>query len=435
MPHNEPVARVPLAPFGTSSNPRAGLTGEARQPLDIDAVRMAEILQNATEQELSTLETTDLAPFVMAERLRRGAGQFPGPPPAAPQPITPGAQAAEPTAQRQLTFRMSPEPRAGAAPTVPTAPARPTQPSTRPPNVMPPLQGPSPQPQALGTMPQPPSQVGAAAQPQQMLIQPSPPRDEADLQRRTQGWQTYFSSPEVQAALLQFAIAIGQPIPPGQTGFGHGLQAVGAGAQAAGRITTAEQERTAAERAEELERRKVVTGERRAGAAEVAAEAAATTATRGGRPLVQAFTNEAGNRIVTLFDTSGNVIAEHDLGSAKDSATAKFNFGEFKSNLALRALGESIEDPAVQALTEAQAKSALTSLRGFSLAELLFGETPSAVAETTPTVILPQGEISTWTVEDFDLTDAQVGEIIRQGKTEEFMARKGQLTAPAAPVR
>ncbi|MGH7472620.1 MAG: hypothetical protein ACREJW_01650, partial [Candidatus Methylomirabilales bacterium] len=59
------------------------------------------------------------------------------------------------------------------------------------------------------------------------------------------GWaeqfQQQFASPEARAALLQFGIAAMQPVGFGQNLAGHLGQAIGAGAEASGRVT--EQER------------------------------------------------------------------------------------------------------------------------------------------------------------------------------------------------
>ena len=49
--------------------------------------------------------------------------------------------------------------------------------------------------------------------------------------------------PDVSAALLQFGVAMLQPVPYGQTGLGHAAQALGEAGQAAARVREAERER------------------------------------------------------------------------------------------------------------------------------------------------------------------------------------------------
>ena len=49
-------------------------------------------------------------------------------------------------------------------------------------------------------------------------------------------WDQFLSSDQNRSALLQFGLALMQPVSPGQTGAGHIGQAIGAGAEASGRV-------------------------------------------------------------------------------------------------------------------------------------------------------------------------------------------------------
>jgi hypothetical protein len=54
-------------------------------------------------------------------------------------------------------------------------------------------------------------------------------------------WDAWTSRPENNAALLQFGIAMLQPRSPGQTALGQAANAVGAGAEASGRVQATEE--------------------------------------------------------------------------------------------------------------------------------------------------------------------------------------------------
>ncbi len=92
---------------------------------------------------------------------------------------------------------------------------------------------------------------GALAQPSPVQVNPNP--TDEDKKRLTSEWETFLSSPETQAALLQFAVSVTQPSGPGQSLLGQITGAVGAGGAAAGRVAeatrTAEQQRIENERA------------------------------------------------------------------------------------------------------------------------------------------------------------------------------------------
>ena len=91
---------------------------------------------------------------------------------------------------------------------------------------------------------------GQLAQPNPVQVNPNPSGE--DKKRLTSEWETFLSSPETQAALLQFAVSVAQPRGPGQSLLGQITGAVGAGGAAAGRVTeatrTAEQQRLENER-------------------------------------------------------------------------------------------------------------------------------------------------------------------------------------------
>ena len=94
---------------------------------------------------------------------------------------------------------------------------------------------------------------GALAQPNPVQVNPNP--TDEDKKRLTSEWETFLSSPEAQAALLQFAVSVAQPGAPGQSLLGQITGAVGAGGAAAGRVAetarTAEQQRLENERAQQ----------------------------------------------------------------------------------------------------------------------------------------------------------------------------------------
>jgi len=88
-----------------------------------------------------------------------------------------------------------------------------------------------------------------------------PPTDEADFQQKKAGIFSFLTKPEVQAALMQFAINLTQSRPQGQSSLGHTTQAVGAGLRAAGRVTTAREKKEGLDEDRDLKRRDVVTRE------------------------------------------------------------------------------------------------------------------------------------------------------------------------------
>jgi hypothetical protein len=57
-------------------------------------------------------------------------------------------------------------------------------------------------------------------------------------------WRQFLNDPSGKAAMMQFAVSVLQPPSPGQTTLGHIASSVGQGAAAAGRTTTAAQERS-----------------------------------------------------------------------------------------------------------------------------------------------------------------------------------------------
>ena len=128
-----------------------------------------------------------------------------------------------------------------------------------------PVQPTQPQPQQQAV--QAPS-VGQAALPTE---NPTPSPEEQKLIE--QEWLEIFKRPETQAALLQFGVNFAQPLQPGDTLLGQAARSVGAGAEAAGRVSAqaTEAEQTEFERG--IEERKVGATE---GRVEATREATAT---------------------------------------------------------------------------------------------------------------------------------------------------------------
>lgn len=92
-----------------------------------------------------------------------------------------------------------------------------------------------------------------APQPQGPQVIKAPPSGPEELEQRKAGWASFFQRPEVQAALLQMGMALGRPIPYGQSAGGHIVQAMGQGAMAAGRYQNMEQQRQVEEEERRLE--------------------------------------------------------------------------------------------------------------------------------------------------------------------------------------
>jgi len=70
-----------------------------------------------------------------------------------------------------------------------------------------------------------------------------------------QAWSDWTSRPENNAALINFGLQMMQPVPAGQSRMGHFGEAVGAGLEAGGRVSTQEEARQRADEAEALKER------------------------------------------------------------------------------------------------------------------------------------------------------------------------------------
>lgn len=128
--------------------------------------------------------------------------------------------------------------------------------------------------------------IGAVANQQPGLQTEENPTPERRAELR-QGWTDFLGSPQVQAGMIQMGVQLLQPVAPGQTGAGAFGQALGAGAEAAGRVGERERELEREERGfaaglrkEEREEKRIAVAGRQAGAAERRAGAAETAAGR-----------------------------------------------------------------------------------------------------------------------------------------------------------
>ena len=132
----------------------------------------------------------------------------------------------------------------GAGQPTPTTPIAPTAAPTTP------TASPAPSGQPL-------AQSGQA----QLPKPPTSPEEEAQIKSE---WEDALGRPEVQAALLQFAISIGQPIGPNDNVGSAALRAAGEGFEAAGRVQTQTEEAERLDEAAQLEQDKLEGLDRRA---------------------------------------------------------------------------------------------------------------------------------------------------------------------------
>lgn len=81
-------------------------------------------------------------------------------------------------------------------------------------------------------------QLGQAMAPYDHGVVPGPPASQEEFLARKQGFLDYLNHPQVQAALLQFGMAMGMPRSALESPLGQTMRAIGEGAEAAGRAQT-----------------------------------------------------------------------------------------------------------------------------------------------------------------------------------------------------
>lgn len=93
---------------------------------------------------------------------------------------------------------------------------------------------------------------------------PPPQQDQAGLAQR---WNNWMASPQNRAALIQFGVALSQPIPAGQNVGGQIGSAIGSAGEASDRVTAQEMRQQELESKQELRSAQAAAQEARAGAA------------------------------------------------------------------------------------------------------------------------------------------------------------------------
>jgi len=86
---------------------------------------------------------------------------------------------------------------------------------------------------------------------------------------------------------------------------------------------------------------------------------------------VRSFTDDAGNFQVVGVGQGGGTVFQKSFGRTKGET--KFNFGEYRKNLALRSRGQAVKDPEVQGMAPELAGQVMRDLKGSDFLEMLFG--------------------------------------------------------------
>ena len=140
-----------------------------------------------------------------------------------------------------------------------------------------------------------PPTAGAANPPASLR---PPAQGAGDVEARAKRISDFLSRPDIRAALLQFGISVLQPRPYYMSPFGAIAQAIGQGAQAAGRFNQLKRQREEEAIQRAFEERRVKAEEERAAAAVASAEAAKAQA-EANAALAQARTDEIRSLIET----------------------------------------------------------------------------------------------------------------------------------------
>ena len=105
--------------------------------------------------------------------------------------------------------------------------------------------------------------LGQYAQPSPVPVA-GPPQNAEELNARASRWDTFFSRPDVLAAMLQFGVQAMQPVPAGQTNLGALGQSLAAGGEAAGRVQKIQREEAATKVSQEQAQQRIGTEKQRA---------------------------------------------------------------------------------------------------------------------------------------------------------------------------
>jgi len=160
-------------------------------------------------------------------------------------------------------------------------------------------------------------------------------------------WQGWIGNPNNRAALMQFGMAMLQPLGYGETSMSHFANAVGAAGGASGRVTEAEQQARKSETEAQLR-------ESRAMAAEAAANAAANRQFLGERNLElraqgleQQRTNQEQARQISLlgaetrnrraYDQYQKEVANQNLIAEKGKEQTPLSYDDWKATMGVTA--------------------------------------------------------------------------------------------------